>query len=321
MKYVIAALLTFFLIGCTGNLTTPQIVEKVQNGVVLITNEVASDKGGMGTGFIVDDNKIVTNNHVIDGGGKLTVYSRNSQTKYDADVVFTDPLSDVAIVELKDWKKFKEKERPTDLQLGDSDDEKVGEKVVVIGHPWGLTWSVSEGIISGKNRRPDRNPKFVDQLDAHVFNGNSGGPIFNDKGQVVCISNLMYVREGGSYGFCVPTTLVKKVIYDYDKLKEVRWRVLNIAAAPSEDGSAIIAKDVEPQGAAGMAGIKVGDKLLKISTPNNHPNGIKIKSPDDLITELASLRGDDEVIKLAIERDGKELVIDVKTNYKLSKEY
>lgn len=321
MKYILTVLSVLFLVGCS-ELTTTQVVDKVQDGVVLIAVE-SPTKSGMGSGFILEDNQIVTNNHVIEGGkdGKIVVFSKNSGTKYEAEIVYTDIISDVAVIRLKDWEMFEAKEKPANLKLGNSDKEKVGNPVIVIGHPWGFTWSVSEGIISGKSRRPELGPKFVDQLDAHVYNGNSGGPIFNHKGEIVCVSNLMYAREGGSYGFCIPSILVKKVVYDFNAFKEVRWRVINISVGLSEDGSAVIAKDVEPQGAAGMAGVKDGDKILKISSPNNHPGGIMIKSPDDLITELASLNGDEEVVKLTLERNGKKLEVDVKTNFKLSKDF
>ena len=319
MKYISVALISLLLAGCS--LSTPQIVDKVQNGVVMIDNDVDASHSGLGTGFIVGDNKIITNNHVVENNTKLYVFSRNSLVQYEAEVVYTDKVADIAIVKIKDWDKFKQNERPNILSFGDSEQQRVGEKVVVLGHPWGFGWSVSEGIVSAKNRRPEGSPKFVDQVDAHLYNGNSGGPIFNEKGEVICVSNLMYAREGGSYGFCIPSNLVEKVIYDFETLKEVRWRVLNISSGMSEDGSAVVVKSIEPNGAASTAGVQACDKILKISTPKNHPNGIMVKSPDDLITELASLRGDDEVVKLSIERNGKKLEVDVKTNFKLSKEF
>lgn len=319
MKYFVLAFLSLMLIGCK-EMSTTELVDEYKDGVVLITNEISESQGGIGTGFIVGD-KVVTNLHVVDGEGKLTVYSDDSQRKYEATVTYKDPVSDMAVLTLKDWDSFKKNETPVSVALGDSDTSKVGDKVVVIGHPWGLYWSVSEGIVSSKFRRINQNPKFMDQIDAKLFQGNSGGPIFNEKGQVVCVSNMMLSKEGGSYGFCIPSNLVKKVLYDFEKFGEVRWRVLNVAASLTDDGSAVLLKTIDPNGAAAAAGLKENDKVLEIYTPNNHPNGIKITDPNDLITKMALLKGDDDMVKILIDRNGEKLMVDVKTNHKLSSEY
>lgn len=319
MKYFVLAFLSLFLIGCK-EMTTTELVNEYKDGVVLITNEVSDTQGGIGTGFIVDG-KIVTNLHVVDGNGKLTVYSDDSQRKYEATVTHKDPVADIAVLTLKDWDSFVKNETPVNVELGNSDNTVTGDKVVVIGHPWGLMWSVSEGIVSSKFRRIGPNPKFLDQVDAKLYQGNSGGPIFNEKGQVICVSNMMLSKEGGSYGFCIPSNLVKKVLYDFDKFGEVRWRVLNIAASLTDDGSAVVIKTIDANGAAAAAGLKEGDKLLEIFTPNNHPNGVKIADPNDLITEMALLKGDDDMVKVLIERNDEKLMVDVKTNHKLSSEY
>lgn len=299
---------------------TAELVEQVRPGTVLITNQIDATSGGAGSGFILEDNMIITNHHVIDGNGKLHVYSPNSRKKYEAKVVYEDNIADIAILRLLDWELFEKEQKPANLKLGDSDETVEGEKVVVIGNPWGLTWTVSEGIVSGKNRRAGPNPKYLDQVDAKIFQGNSGGPIFNDHGEVVCVSEMIVSGEGGSYGFCIPSNLVKKIIHDFNVYKEVRWRVINVGIGLTDDGSGVILESVEPDGAGGKAGLKEGDKVLTIFTEDNK-TGKKISTPDDLITQLATLHGDDETIRLAIDRKGEKMTIDVKTNYKLSKEY
>lgn len=319
MKYIVAAFISIFLIGCK-EMSTTDIVKQKTDGVVLISNDISATQGGIGTGFIIG-NQIITNLHVVDGNGVITVYSDDSQRKYEATIAFQDPVADIAVLTLKDWELFNQNETPVKLEFGNSEEADVGDKVVVIGHPWNLFWSVSEGIISAKNRRVDQNPKFLDQLDAKLYAGNSGGPVFDEEGNVVCISNMMLAKEGGSYGFCIPSNLVKKVLYDFEKLGEVRWRVLNVSTGLSDDGSALVLNTIESNGAAAVAGLKEGDKILEIFTPNNHPNGVKITNADDLITELALLRGDDELVKILVDRNGEKLVIDVKTNHKLSKDY
>ena len=299
---------------------TVELVEQVKPGTVLITNQIDATSGGSGSGFILEDNMIITNHHVIDGNGKISVYSPNSRKKYEAKVVYQDKIVDLAILRLLDWELFEKEQKPVNLKLGNSDETSEGEKIVVIGNPWGLTWSVSEGILSAKSRRSGPNPKYLDQVDAKVYQGNSGGPIFNENGQVVCVSEIMLSGEGGSYGFCIPSNLVKKVIHDFNVLGEVRWRVINVAVGLTDDGSNVILESVEPGGAAGKAGLKEGDKILTIFTEDNR-TGKKIVTPDDMITELATLHGDDEDIRVAIDRNGEKMMIDVKTNYKLSSEY
>jgi len=215
---------------------------------------------------------------------------------------------------------FEKEQKPVNLNLGNSDETTEGDKIVVLGNPLGLTLSVSEGVLSAKDRRNGANPKYLDQVDAKVYQGNSGGPIFNEYGQVVCVSELMLTGEGGSYGFCIPSNLVKKIIHDFNTLGEVRWRVMNVSIGLTDDGDSVIVKSVEPDGAAGKAGIKDGDKILAVFTSDNK-TGKKVITTDDIITEFATMRGDDEMVRVSIDRNGELMMIDVKTNYKLSKEY
>jgi serine protease Do len=319
MKYLAVLSFAMLLAGC--QMTTTQIVEKNRDGVVLIANDIGEDKGGIGTGFFIQDNMIVTNHHVIEGNGKIYVFADGSEKKYDAKVLYSDEVADIAVVQIDDWDKFKEVETPTILSFGNSENVRPGDKIIVIGHPWGLAWTVSEGILSAKNIRMGQNPKFMDQVDAKVYQGNSGGPSMNEDGEVVCVNDMMLAKEGGSYGFCLPSNFVKKVIHDLDKFGEVRWRAMNVSVNLTDDRSSVILASVDPDGAAAKAGLKEGDKILEIYTPNNHPNGVKISRPDDLISEFAIMNGDEENVKLLVERNGEKMMIDVKTNYRLSKEY
>lgn len=322
---ILISLITAFIVLYTGGFgsikSTEQLVREVKDGTVLIENKIDTANGGIGTGFIVGENMIVTNNHVIEGNGKLTVVSNHDQTRYEAEVVSTDPIVDLAIIKLKKWEEFKQHEGAIILPIADSRDYKEGSKVVIIGHPWGLTWTVSEGIMSAKNRRTGPNPKYVDQVDAKIYEGNSGGPVFNEDGEVICVSELMLEGKGGSYGFCIPSSLLKKVIGDFQLFGEVRWRAMNVSIGLTEDGNSVIVNSVDANGAADKAGIKAGDKILQIYTPNNHPNGMVVVDVNSLITELATMSGNDEKIKVLIDRNGEKQMIDVITNYKLSKEY
>lgn len=322
MKYALIGLLAFILIGCDRlPKNTIDLVDAVKNGTVLIENKIDTTNGGIGTGFIIGENLIITNNHVIDGKGKISVLSHHDQVRYEATVIHADPVVDLAILEIKKWDEFKSHEKVTILPVGDSDLSVPGSKVVIIGHPWGLTWTVSEGIVSAKDRRTGPNPKYVDQVDAKIYEGNSGGPVFNEYGEVVCVSELMISGNGGSYGFCIPSNLLKKVVNDFQSFKEVRWRAINVSIGLTDDGSSVIINSIDAGGAAEKAGIKAGDKILEIFTPGNHPSGVKVSTPNDLITEMAAIYGNEEKVKLLIERNGEKQMIEVITNYKLSSQY
>jgi serine protease Do len=319
-KFLAVSLLALALVGC-NEMSAKEIYNISVDGVVLIQNRIDASNGGSGTGFILEDNQIVTNHHVIGGQGKIFVFSSKSGKEYEAQVVYADPVADIAVIQLKDWELYEKNENPVNLILGNSNYMKPGDKIVVIGHPWGLTWTVSEGIISGKHRRVGQNPKFVDQIDANLFQGNSGGPIFNENGQIICVSNMMLAMEGGSYGFCVPSNLVKKVVYDFNTLGEVRWRVLNISADLTDDKQSVIIRELELDGAAAKAGLNQNDIIMGISTTKNAATIKKVSNPNDLITELAMLFGDNEEIILLIDRKGEKMMINVKTNYRKSSEY
>ena len=322
MKYALIGLMALVLVGCNrAPENTVQLVDQVKSGTVLIENKIDTASGGIGTGFIIGENIIITNNHVIDGKGKISIVSHHDQVRYEATVIHADPIVDLAILEIKKWDEFKAHEKVTILPLGDSELSVPGSKVVIIGHPWGLHWTVSEGIVSAKNRRTGPNPKFVDQVDAKIYEGNSGGPVFNEAGEVICVSELMMEGKGGSYGFCIPSNLVKKVVNDFQTFKEVRWRAINVGIGLTDDGSSVIINSIDAGGAAEKAGIKVGDKILEIYTPRNHPAGAKVSSPNDLITEFAAIYGNEDKVKLLIERNGEKQMIDVITNYKLSSQY
>ena len=322
MKYAIIGLMALALMGCDLlPKSTVQLVNEVKNGTVLIENTIDVSNGGIGTGFIIGENLIITNNHVIEGKGKIAVVSHHDQVRYEATVIHADPIVDIAILQLKKWDEFKAHEKVTILPLGDSGQTLPGNKVVIIGHPWGLTWTVSEGIVSAKNRRAGPNPKYVDQVDAKIYEGNSGGPVFNEYGEVICVSELMQAGNGGSYGFCIPSNLVKKVVNDFQLFKEVRWRAINVSIGLTDDGSSVIINSIDANGAADKAGIKAGDKILEIYTTANHPVGVKVTNPNDLITEFAAIYGNEDKVKLLIERNGEKKMVDVITNYKLSKDY
>ncbi len=164
---------------------------------------------GLGTGVIVSaDGYILTNNHVVDQADEVRVQLGDERT-FTAKVVGTDPKTDLAVLRID----------AQDLQparLGDSEGLKVGEWVVAAGNPFGLTASISAGIVSAKGRSDVRIAEYEDfiQTDAAINPGNSGGPLVNLRGQVVGINTAIYSRSGGymGIGFAIPVNMAKAIM-------------------------------------------------------------------------------------------------------------
>lgn len=187
-------------------MSSQEIIEKYQNSVVQIATET-----GTGTGFYLPAyDLIITNNHVIKGDRKVTIKSRTFD-KTLAEVIFIDEKYDMAfILPPVDMKAL------PDLQLGDSDLMKEGDDVIAIGHPYGLNYTATQGVISRVNRI-QQGLKYI-QIDAAINPGNSGGPLINNAGQVIGI-NTFIVRGGDNLGFALPANYLKEALEQYLKIK------------------------------------------------------------------------------------------------------
>ncbi|HTZ78396.1 MAG TPA: trypsin-like peptidase domain-containing protein, partial [Stellaceae bacterium] len=169
----------------------------------------------LGSGFIIDPSGyVVTNNHVVDGSEKVTVILQDD-SKHVAKIVGRDPKTDLALLKIDNGGK----PLPS-VAFGDSSTEQVGDWVVAVGNPFGLGGTVSAGIVSAQGRDIHAGPydNFL-QIDAPINRGNSGGPTFNLKGEVIGINTAIYSPNGGSVGigFAIPSNLAKPVI---DQLRE-----------------------------------------------------------------------------------------------------
>ena len=174
------------------------------------------ERMGLGSGFIIsEDGYIVTNNHVVEGADSVLVRMID-RSEYTAEIVGTDPRSDLALLRIDG------SDLPM-VEIADDDALEVGEWVLAIGSPFGLDYSVSAGIISAKGRSlPTReNENYVPfiQSDVAINPGNSGGPLFNLKGKVVGVNSQIFTRSGGSIGlsFAVPAPVARNVV---EQLKE-----------------------------------------------------------------------------------------------------
>jgi len=168
---------------------------------------------GSGSGFIIaPDGKILTNAHVVDGAETVTV-RLSDNTEYQAKVIGKDKQTDVALL------KIEAKNLPV-VKLGNSDQLSVGEWVLAIGSPFGLDYSATQGIVSALSRRlPNETYVPFIQTDAAVNPGNSGGPLFNTRGEVVGINSQIYSNTGTTQvlSFAIPINTVRSVVTQLDK--------------------------------------------------------------------------------------------------------
>ncbi len=266
---------------------------------------------GMGSGFIVSpDGLILTNAHVIDDATEVTV-KLTDKREFRAKVIGSDKPSDVAVL------KINATGLPT-VKLGSSTKEKVGEWVLAIGSPFGFENSVTAGIVSAKARSlPDGTYIPFIQTDVAVNPGNSGGPLFNMKGEVIGINSQIFTHTGGYQGlsFAVPIDLAVKVksqLQEFGKVSRGRLGVtiqeVNQQLADSfglkAPAGALVAS-VEKDGPAAKAGIKAGDVILKF-------NGSDISSSAELPGRVADVKPGTKAT-LEISRNGttKELNVTV----------
>jgi serine protease Do len=226
---------------------------------------------GLGSGFIIDPSGIVlTNNHVVEGAVEIQVKLMDGR-QFDAQVVGTDPLTDVAVIRLK-GKDLKD--LPV-VRLGDSDAMRVGDWVLAIGNPFGLSSSVSVGILSAKERNIHAGPydDFL-QTDAAINPGNSGGPLFNMKGEVIGI-NTAIVGGGTGIGFAVPSTLAKALLPELVKEGAVTRGWLGLGV-----------QDLTPALAEALGGLPVHEGAIVVSADEGTPAAKAGLQPDDVIVAL-----------------------------------
>ncbi len=260
----------------------------------------------MGSGFIVDPTGlIVTNNHVVEGAEAIEVNLQDG-TVLKAELVGRDPKTDLAVLRVKPDKPL-----PA-AAFGDSDTLRIGDWVMAIGNPFGLGGSVSLGIISARNRDINAGPydDFL-QTDAAINKGNSGGPLFNLKGDVVGINTAIFSPSGGSVGigFSVPANTAKNVIAQLIKFGETRrgWLGVKIQPVTADIAESMglpmvkgaLIADVTKSGPAEKAGIEAGDVIIEF-------NGRVVNQMRDLPRIVAETEIGKRV-QVKVLRKGKEI--------------
>jgi S1-C subfamily serine protease len=245
-----------------------------------------------GSGFLIDnEGHIVTNNHVVEGATKVEVKLGSSDTSHEAEVVGTDPATDVALLKI---------DVPADqqhpLSLGDSSKVQVGDPVVAIGNPFGLDRTVTAGIVSALQRQIQAPNGFsishVIQTDAAINPGNSGGPLIDSAGNVIGINSQ--IQTGGSngnvgIGFAVPINTAREVVQQIEQHGKVQHAYIGINGGsvtpalakalklPVEKG--VLVNEVVKDSPADKAGVEGGDTEATIE-------GVQVRLGGDIITEI-----------------------------------
>ncbi|HTP78016.1 MAG TPA: DegQ family serine endoprotease [Rhizomicrobium sp.] len=242
-----------------------------------------------GSGFIIDKSGlIVTNNHVIENSHKITVKLPDGRS-FEAKLIGTDPLTDIALLKVK-----ADKPLPT-VEFGDDRQIRVGDWVVAVGNPFGLSNSVTAGIVSSLGRDIGNGPytDFI-QIDAPINRGNSGGPTFDLRGQVIGMNSMIYSPSGGSVGigFAIPASIIHDVIAQLQAHGHVERGYLgvNIQSITPEIASTLnitspkgaIVAEVVPGGPAARAGFEQGDVITAL-------NGRTVEDSRDLTRHIAAL--------------------------------
>mgnify|MGYP001164501842 FL=1 len=268
------------------------------------------ERRGTGSGFIISaDGLILTNHHVVDGADEIKVRLTDNR-EFTGKVLGSDAKTDIAVV------KIDAKDLPY-LTMGNSDELKVGEWVAAIGSPFGLDNTVTSGIVSAKSRKlpSDQYVPFI-QTDVAVNPGNSGGPLFNMKGEVVGINSQIFSTSGGFMGlsFAIPSNLAMQIKDQLVKNGKVtRGRIGVVIQSVTQDlaesfgmkaPKGAIVSQVEKDGPAAKAGLQEGDIITAV-------NGKAIDDSVDMPVIIGSM-APGSIAKLSIIRNNKDMTLDVK---------
>lgn len=275
--------------------------------------QVPREVKGYGSGVIIsDDGYIITNNHVIENAEKVSV-KLNDNREFDAQVVGTDPSTDIALLKVK-------AENLPYIKYGDSDALRLGEWVLAVGNPFNLTSTVTAGIVSAKGRNLgilDNTYKIESfiQTDAALNVGNSGGALVNTQGMLVGITTAIISPSGAYAGnsFAIPVNIVRKVVEDLKLYGEVQRAVVGVGIVEvtpevaereklKEIKGAYVNR-IEPGSAAEDAGLKEKDVITRF-------NGVPVGSVSELLEQVGRYRPGDKVT-ITYVRSGKENTVPV----------
>jgi len=267
---------------------------------------------GMGTGFIVsEDGYILTNNHVVEDADEVTVVTHD-QRRYDAEIVGTDPRTDVAVLKI-------EAEPLKPAKLGDSDNLRVGRWVIAVGSPFGLQSTITAGIVSATGRSRVGIADYEDfiQTDAAINPGNSGGPLVNLRGEVVGMNAAIFTRTGGAMGvgFAIPINMAKDVMNSLIEDGRVVRGFLGVVIRDMTQGLArsfgydstegALVEQVQSGSPAEQAGLQRGDIIT-------HFNGKRVQDVDGLRFDVANTKpGTEAAVTIFREGETRRLTVEI----------
>jgi putative serine protease PepD len=276
------------------------VYQRVKDGVVEITTS-SGPGGATGSGFVIDEEgHIVTNEHVISGAESVSVqFSDGSEV--DADVVGTDPSTDIAVLDVD-----RPSSRLTPLSFAGAGSLQVGNPVIAIGSPFGLEGTLTTGVISALGREIQSQNRFTIenavQIDAALNQGNSGGPVLDSQGRVVGVAAQIRSETGGNVGigYAIPGDTAESVARELIEDGTVDHAYLGVSLP--DDGAATLA-DVVDRGPADRAGLQPGDEVTEV-------DGKSITTGDELRDAIDAKKPGDK-ITLTIERNGSERTVQV----------
>jgi serine protease Do len=274
--FVLAIFILFQLTSFKG-------VKFAENGVVYVSNDIT---GGHGTGFLIDENLFLTNQHVVAGAKEGRVITKNN-LEYKFTIKLQSVDGDFALLQIEksQWERFKKENKyvvfDTETQINDLDE------VFTIGHPMGLLYSFSKGIVSS-SKRMTSNRRFLIEVDANIFPGNSGGPLLNSSGEVVGMAQLMkpvtissnmppFNEIINTIGFALPITITLKEIDDYKKYNQIRKAKMGVLLKEN----AVIA-EIAKNSVSEKSGFKINDRFLYV-------DNTKIENIPDLLYKFQTM--------------------------------
>jgi S1-C subfamily serine protease len=263
---------------------------------------------GSGTGFVIDSNgTIVTNSHVVSSANEVQVRFEENGENVDADVLGSDPSSDLAVLRVDS--SHTEKVKP--LALADSDTVRVGDFALAIGYPFGLGRTTTTGIVSGVGRAIEAPNGFsidkVIQTDAALNPGNSGGPLLDGAGRVIGVNSQIATAGGGGgnvgIGFAVPSNTVRQVVPRLRAGGTIQRPYVGISSRASTVGQGALVAGAVGGGPADRAGVLTGDLVTKV-------DGKTVQAPEDIARAIEDRRPGDK-IDMEIQRAGSERTLSV----------
>jgi len=295
---------------------SPSVVSILKRQVLFdfFSGQEMVDESGIGTGFVIDSNGIIiTNKHVVSGEAASYSVLTNDEQTYQVEEINLDPVNDIAILKIN-------AENLPALELGDSDNLKVGQTVVAIGNALGrFSNTVTKGVVSGIGRgitasggsgRGSEMLENIIQTDAAINPGNSGGPLLNLSAQVVGV-NVAMAKGAENIGFSIPINLVKPVLQNFKEHGRIVRPYLGVKYRPAykkADDSKLrfvyFIEQVVKDSPAEKAGLKPGDAILEI-------NGRASSNKVDLGAEVAKMQVGD-LLTLRVDRAGKEVTIEAR---------